>query len=106
MEHPHLEDDRRQRHDGPPLGVVERRNGGRRASDAIKMSCPFCGASESSVVKSRGGIAIDQVRRRRECVECGERFPTFERVDHELLQRELAARHQEDLLADALKRQN
>jgi 5-methylcytosine-specific restriction endonuclease McrA len=83
--------DRRQRYDGPPAGMADRRVGPRRATDAIKMACPFCGASESTVVKSRGLIASDAVRRRRECATCGERFPTSEGVDREQLDRELRA---------------
>lgn len=42
------------------------------------MKCPYCGASESRVVDSRG---LDQeVRRRRVCSTCGIRFTTSERV--------------------------
>jgi 5-methylcytosine-specific restriction endonuclease McrA len=93
MEHAVVVDDRRRHNLGAPDGV-ERRDVTRvrRATDALKMACPFCGASESSVVKSRGSIATDQIRRRRECGECGERFPTYERIDHELLNQELAQR--------------
>lgn len=65
---------------------------GRRATDAIKMGCPYCGASESAVVRSRGAVNADLIRRRRECAECGERFPTFEAVDQDTLARELAER--------------
>ena len=90
--------DRRQRNIGPPAGVEERRRderrhitkSGRRATDALKMACPFCGASESAVVRSRGAIVESKIRRRRECASCGERFPTFEKVDYECLERELA----------------
>jgi hypothetical protein len=53
------------------------------------MACPFCGCSESSIERSKGLISRDHVRRRRMCVECGRRFPTTERVDYELLEREL-----------------
>ena len=61
----------------------------RRASDALKMSCPYCGSSQSSVVRVRGLIENDAIRRRRECAKCGNRFPTTETVDHECLEREL-----------------
>lgn len=64
---------------------------GRRASDALKMTCPFCGACASAVVRSEGRITTDRVRRRRECVSCGERFPSSEKVDWDLLRAELAA---------------
>ncbi|MBI1885094.1 MAG: transcriptional repressor NrdR [Chloroflexi bacterium] len=43
------------------------------------MNCPFCGHSESKVTDSRaweGGV-----RRRRECLSCGRRFTTIERVE-------------------------
>jgi transcriptional repressor NrdR len=42
------------------------------------MHCPFCGADETRVVDSRLVANGDQVRRRRECVGCRERFTTFE----------------------------
>lgn len=41
------------------------------------MECPFC-ASDSRVLDSRG--AQDAVRRRRECLSCGRRFTTYERL--------------------------
>lgn len=86
--------DRRRQDLGPPRGQRERRvtPSGRRASDALKMACPHCGASVSAVVRSRGGVVADKVGRRRECAECGRRFPTSERVDRELLERELEER--------------
>jgi len=43
--------------------------------------CPYCGGQDDKVVDSRlaeGGRAI---RRRRECVACGRRYTTFERVE-------------------------
>ncbi|MEZ4504934.1 MAG: transcriptional regulator NrdR [Thermomicrobiales bacterium] len=45
------------------------------------MKCPYCQAPDSRVTDSReisGGSAI---RRRRECLLCGRRFTTFERID-------------------------
>jgi len=42
------------------------------------MHCPFCGAEDTKVVDSRLAGGGAQVRRRRECVKCGERFTTFE----------------------------
>ncbi|BBL70668.1 transcriptional regulator NrdR [Methylogaea oryzae] len=42
------------------------------------MRCPFCGAADTRVVDSRLSHDGDQVRRRRECVECKERFTSFE----------------------------
>ncbi|MCB1693062.1 MAG: transcriptional regulator NrdR [Pseudomonadales bacterium] len=45
------------------------------------MHCPFCGHSETKVIDSRLVADGDQVRRRRECQECGERFTTFESAE-------------------------
>ncbi len=45
------------------------------------MECPFCGHGESRVVDSRP--TVGGVRRRRECVGCGRRFTTMERVELE-----------------------
>ncbi|HWP00404.1 MAG TPA: transcriptional regulator NrdR [Methylococcus sp.] len=42
------------------------------------MRCPFCGAQDTRVVDSRLSQEGDQVRRRRECGECKERFTTYE----------------------------
>jgi transcriptional repressor NrdR len=40
--------------------------------------CPFCGAQDTKVVDSRLSGEGDQVRRRRRCVVCKERFTTYE----------------------------
>lgn len=45
------------------------------------MYCPFCGAHDSRVIDSRLASDGHQVRRRRECVECAERFTTYEVVE-------------------------
>ncbi len=46
------------------------------------MYCPFCNALDTKVVDSRlVGDAGEQVRRRRECVECKERFTTYETAE-------------------------
>ncbi len=42
------------------------------------MRCPFCLTEDTKVVDSRLGGEGDQVRRRRECIDCGERFTTYE----------------------------
>jgi transcriptional repressor NrdR len=42
------------------------------------MHCPFCTHSDTKVIDSRLAGEGRQVRRRRECVACGERFTTFE----------------------------
>lgn len=45
------------------------------------MHCPFCDDSETKVIDSRLVAEGNQVRRRRECQECGERFTTFETAE-------------------------
>ena len=45
------------------------------------MRCPFCSFQDTKVIDSRLIIEGEQVRRRRECVECGERFTTFESAE-------------------------
>lgn len=45
------------------------------------MHCPFCGDKETKVIDSRLVADGNQVRRRRECQECGERFTTFETAE-------------------------
>lgn len=42
------------------------------------MHCPFCSATETKVIDSRLVGGGTQVRRRRECNQCNERFTTFE----------------------------
>ena len=42
------------------------------------MHCPFCGAHDTKVIDSRLVAEGDQVRRRRECLACQERFTTFD----------------------------
>jgi len=45
------------------------------------MRCPFCGAQDTKVVDSRLASEGDQVRRRRSCSVCSERFTTYETVE-------------------------
>jgi transcriptional repressor NrdR len=45
------------------------------------MYCPFCGHEETKVIDSRLAAEGRQVRRRRECLECHERFTTFESAE-------------------------
>ena len=45
------------------------------------MRCPFCGADDSKVVDSRLSVEGDAIRRRRMCVECNERFTTYETAE-------------------------
>lgn len=45
------------------------------------MRCPFCGHIEDKVVDSREAKDGDAIRRRRECLGCGRRFTSYERID-------------------------
>src|SRR5512135_2196237 len=48
------------------------------------MKCPRCGHVDNKVVDSRAGKDGDVIRRRRECLSCGRRFTTYERIEEEL----------------------
>ena len=45
------------------------------------MKCPFCSHVGDKVVDSREGKEGDVIRRRRECLDCGRRFTSYERID-------------------------
>jgi len=45
------------------------------------MRCPFCAATDTRVIDSRLVGEGDQIRRRRECMECKERFTTYESAE-------------------------
>ncbi|HVC02754.1 MAG TPA: transcriptional regulator NrdR [Steroidobacteraceae bacterium] len=45
------------------------------------MHCPFCGHTETKVIDSRLAGEGRQIRRRRECLACAERFTTFETAE-------------------------
>ena len=45
------------------------------------MKCPFCGFEESKVIDSRPTDEGQRIRRRRECLECGKRFTTYEVIE-------------------------
>ena len=45
------------------------------------MNCPFCGYDESKVIDSRPTDEGTKTRRRRECLQCTERFTTYELVE-------------------------
>jgi transcriptional repressor NrdR len=45
------------------------------------MRCPWCGHGEDKVVDSRPAERGEAIRRRRECLSCGRRFTTYERVE-------------------------
>jgi transcriptional repressor NrdR len=45
------------------------------------MRCPFCGAQDTKVIDSRLAGEGEQIRRRRECAVCKERFTTYETTE-------------------------
>jgi transcriptional repressor NrdR len=45
------------------------------------VKCPFCGNLGDKVVDSRESKEGEVIRRRRECLECGRRFTSYERID-------------------------
>lgn len=45
------------------------------------MKCPFCGSLETKVVDKRETEDAVTTRRRRECLSCGKRFTTYERLE-------------------------
>ena len=58
------------------LGVAGCETGRRNA-----VKCPFCTNLDDKVVDSREARTGDLIRRRRECLKCGRRFTTYERID-------------------------
>jgi len=45
------------------------------------MKCPYCLNKKTKVVDKRDIPELNDIRRRRECLHCGKRFTTYERVD-------------------------
>lgn len=45
------------------------------------MICPYCGENEDKVIDSRSSEAGRVIRRRRQCLACGKRFTTYERIE-------------------------
>ncbi|WP_072829284.1 transcriptional regulator NrdR [Clostridium collagenovorans] len=46
------------------------------------MKCPYCNYAESKVVDSRATDDDSAIRRRRECLGCGKRYTTYEKVEN------------------------
>jgi transcriptional repressor NrdR len=49
------------------------------------MRCPWCGHTEDRVVDSRPAERGEAIRRRRQCLSCGRRFTSYERVEQAAL---------------------
>src|ERR1700735_526473 len=47
------------------------------------MRCPKCGNQDDKVIDSRASREGSTIRRRRECLQCGHRFTTYEEIEHE-----------------------
>lgn len=45
------------------------------------MKCPYCGYNESKVIDSRSTDEDINIRRRRECLKCGKRYTTYEKIE-------------------------
>ena len=45
------------------------------------MRCPYCGNTEDKVLKSRQMAEGESIRRRRECLSCGHKFTSYERIE-------------------------
>ncbi len=45
------------------------------------MRCPYCDFQESKVIDSRPTEEGNAIRRRRECIKCGKRFTTYEKIE-------------------------
>lgn len=45
------------------------------------MKCPYCVHNENQVLDSRDSEDLYSIRRRRECLKCGKRFTTYERIE-------------------------
>lgn len=45
------------------------------------MRCPYCSFTESKVIDSRPTDEYASIRRRRECMKCGKRFTTYEKLE-------------------------
>ena len=45
------------------------------------MRCPYCKQNDDRVIDSRNSADGDAIRRRRECIACGRRFTTYERIE-------------------------
>lgn len=45
------------------------------------MKCPFCNEQDTKVIDSRASDDNSSIRRRRQCITCGKRFTTYEKLE-------------------------
>jgi transcriptional repressor NrdR len=62
-------------------GAQAKRRGAGRRAPATNMKCPYCAHLGDKVVDSRESREGEVIRRRRECLGCGKRFTSYERID-------------------------
>ena len=48
------------------------------------MKCPYCKSEDSKVIDSRSYLNGFSIKRRRECLECGKRFTTYETIEENI----------------------
>src|SRR5439155_23467881 len=63
----------------PGGNAADRRCRDRAGESGVK--CPYCGHLGDKVVASRESKEGEVIRRRRECLDCGKRFTSYERID-------------------------
>jgi transcriptional repressor NrdR len=68
------------------------------------MYCPYCKNNEVKVVDKRDNEETNTTRRRRECLKCGKRFTSYERVETVLLNVEKRSGTLEEFDREKLKR--
>ena len=49
--------------------------------DVKKMRCPYCGSFDDKVTESRQMANGESIRRRRQCISCGHRFTSYEKIE-------------------------
>lgn len=49
--------------------------------DGKKMRCPYCGSFDDKVTESRQMANGESIRRRRQCISCGHRFTSYEKIE-------------------------
>jgi transcriptional repressor NrdR len=59
------------------------------------MKCPFCSHSELKVIDSREASTTNAIKRRRECLACGQRFTTYETIELTVQVRKRDGRYEE-----------
>lgn len=68
------------------------------------MRCPHCGANNDRVIDSRSADGALSIRRRRECILCGTRFTSYERIERRLPKIVKRDGHREDFDRAKLER--